>query len=573
MNTPLARLALLLSSCMTLALVAGACADTGPPPAAPLDMRVAALSCGDAAADPFADIDQVTVVVTGLDPESGEPFRLEEKRTLAGKESITIGDVLEGSGHTIELFGFGAESDWYAKDPSVKVIRNETNDVDLLMTRYGDFTCVDHSALSYTNAVFPAMVELGDGRIMISGGFTEAAQDTGSGKSFLIGPRRDVLIFDPATGAIRAATEEMSEDEARAGHSMVFIPSVDGTDEGKVLFIGGFNELEYNPGSDFFFRLGSTKGDVRNDYLLFDIATETFVEKVQSATTPMEQVMSQKRGFPRAALMADLTVVITGGGSWPDEDNEAYKEVEIFDPLANDGSGGFLPIQSFESEHVRTGHSLSFIKNDDNGLSLYLAYGGTTRLDTLAEVLKQSSRQRDGVDGSFVPVTVYGESSAAFRPYFHEMTPLAGQRFLLTGGARYDDGDLDSPKDGEAWLLTYSDNPTPQIQIEKVEGFGAGRVFHTAVTDDFRNVTVLGGFDGGSAVETENVMFFDLDDRSWTTAPEQGSFKRRGGGAGVMMSSGSLLLAGGETNIEGFGNALEKLVIEVYTPSSIEQPE
>ena len=66
------------------------------------------------------------------------------------------------------------------------------------------------------------------------------------------------------------------------------------------------------------------------------------------------------------------------------------------------GSSG----SSFDTFSARAGHSLTFIKTQD-GLAYYLVWGGTAQSSTarIGEVLRQSSRQADGVDGNYGTAT------------------------------------------------------------------------------------------------------------------------------------------------------------------------
>lgn len=575
------------------ALAASLLACEGPEPGsggagggADLSVRVLALgggSCAEPGTEAIDDITSVTINISGFDEELGDFTTLvEETRKLGGKGSLTITGVPEGVGHKLVLLGKGAEHDWYAAEPNLTVLRNESNQVDLLLARHGGFTCLDSLLpTSFANVVFPAAVELGDGSVFIAGGFTHVTAS--AGKTTLTGGSNAAFLFDPKTGEV-VENLFMPAASGRGAHAMVYLPSPDGSDAGRVLILGGAAELTLDEGKSFPFLLEKEKG--LRDYLLFDVSTRKFVLGAEE--------MRIKRAFPRAHRLNDGTVVITGGGEWPHEASQDYSEAEVFDPDAEDTEdpdtgvvrGAFLPTTGFEFNVRRAGHSLTFIKNSQDGLSQLLVWGGTFaeasgKDEIVAEVLKQSGQQKEGIDGSFGRVEVEG----ADLPYtfFHEMTALGGGRFLLTGGARatctsatkFDTCSLEAPAPDEAWLVTYTDEGgNAKAAIEKVPGLGAGRVFHTAHLAGPSALAVVGGFADLSAVQVDKVMHFDVDAKTWTAAPETGSaFADRGGHAGITMSGSAILLLGGELQLdESVLDGKKKAFGELYVPSNVPLP-
>lgn len=554
---------------LALAPFAAACDDVAPAPEAPLALNVRALTgtaCGDPdaptpAPNPFADITSLTIAVRGVDARTGIYDTLvRESTALKGATSLRLKNVPEGDGREVIVYGKGAAASWYAKDPDVSVRRASDNPVDLLFTRYGAFSCVPAPA-TLPNVVFPSSVELGDGRVLLSGGFTEVVTDAGGSR--LTAPSNLAFIFDPRTGAL-SSLGSMGPDEGRAGHTMVYLSTTD-----EVLIVGGFTELRLDETRDFPFVFDAEdKPRARNDYVLFDVATGVF--------SPGAEVMSHRRGFARAHALADGTALITGGGPWPlDPTDAGYLEVEIYDPEKNDGAGGFLDVLNFRSFYTRAGHSLTFLKESTEGLTQLLAWGGTTPDRSIghpAEVFRQSGRQRDGINGTFAEVTIVGE--APTYTYFHETTRLTGQRFLVTGGVPYDNGAIRAARSDEAWLLTYVEDPSPILQVQKVPGLGAGRVFHTAVSSDLVNVTVLGGFIGLEAITLDTVRYFDLGNPAayWTTdAAANAAFAPRGGHAGALLGSGAVVLVGGEASARPVG-AAKRVAVEVFTPSNLPLP-
>ncbi|MEZ4268659.1 MAG: hypothetical protein R3F39_20060 [Myxococcota bacterium] len=590
-----------------LMLALPACDDGGGAPE-PLQMRVNALSggaCGDpdkstVQVDPLSDLSQLTVRVRGFDAERGEFRTLTQETKSVSGGSFVLNSVPESttSGHELVMSGQGKQSRWYAADPNITVRRNQDNPIELLLTKYGGFSCIrldqpvsnPQGAINFPNVMFPAAVELGDGRILITGGFTSTSSD--GSRNFLSTPSAAAFLFNPRNGEVRAAGGgTMGQGLGRAGHAMEFLPAEDpasadpalGHDH--VVIIGGMERLEVTGGV---FSYDYDQADGRRDYVLYDVQADTF--------TAGTELMNVKRGFPRTHRMADGTVVITGGGEWPLETSDEYLQVEIFD-VNRDGGPGFIDVNHFASFFQRSGHSLTFIRNTEDGLTNLLAFGGTfTRVAgrKIAEVLKQSAQQREGIgiDGTFEEVEIKitdGKLTEADLPFtfHHQMTPIGGQRFLLTGGSRVDctgasASDLAekctmmAPRDAEAWVITYDAGSTgskPSILIEKAStGFGAGRVFHTTHLTQSGGVTVVGGMAGTQAVQNDKILFFDIASRQWRAAPEGGAdFAARGGHAAVTGVSRSILLVGGETNTSNLTGASRALV-ELYTPSNIEIP-
>jgi hypothetical protein len=549
---------------LPLAMGFYACADTAGEETSPLVMEVRALGSGECAPaagstiNPFTDMTSAQVIVRGIDPVDGNyKVLVNEIKPLSG-DSLQIVDVPEGNGHDVEFIGRGGAVTWYAKDPDVTVKRENSSPVELLLTQYGGFSQVPVDT-SFTNVMFPALVELGDGRVMISGGFQRVLE---SGAK-LGSPSKQFFIYNPKKGTIDA--KGVLPDEGRGAHAMVYLPTTN-----QVLIFGGASELSINPENPFPLNYDKTVGE--KQALLYNLPSLEIpnggFEEIIS-----DHVMALARVFPEGVVLNDGLVAITGGGQWPRDTNTDYMNVEIFDPSAEDGNGDFLKVNGFKSFATRTGHSINFVKNQ-NGMNYYLLYGGTTTDQQIAEVMRQSPLQADGVDGHFIDVAVDGDAPAY--TYFHEMTPLSGMRFLATGGVRYESKDkpLAAPAD-DAYVITYSDSngESPKINIKKVPGMKTGRVFHSATTTDLRHVAVVGGFNGLDALDTDKIMFFDADAASepWSVAAESGDFLARGAQGSLMQRSGTLLLVGGESNLKEQGS-VPCGYVELYTPSNIPIP-
>ncbi len=545
--------------------------DNDPPAEAPMGFTVRALTgtaCGDPTTpiqgtNPFTDISRVTIEVTGPDVETGEQTRLARtSRSLDGATSLTIANVIEGPDREVTLLASGSTSEWHARQTDVTIRRNTDNNVDLLLTKRGAMNCVP-SPQTMTNTMFPAAVRLGNGDVLITGGFTA------SSATALSAPSDQGFIFDSRTGAIRSVGS-MGAGAGRAGHAMVYLPR----DE-KVLIVGGMTELAIDSGAAFPFVFDASKA--LDDYVVFDTVTETFARGTETMRLP--------RAFPKAHALTDGTAVVTGGGPWPISDTDVgYREVEIFDPEDNGGNGGLLDLPgNFASFYYRAGHSLTFLEETDEGLSRLLVWGGSVPQNEVgspprwAEVFTQSGQQRESVNGSFERA-VFGAAdetnlTAPDFTYFHAMTPLGNKRFLLTGGAPVSGGELKTPADNSAYLLTFIDGDTPLFTFRHVPGLGAGRAFHTAVKTGPSHVSVLGGMVGSGAVATNKSMLFDFSVEpagGWFPSAADAAFVPRVGHAALALTSGSVIVIGGETIVtDPLGGGAN---IEIFTPSILPVP-
>ncbi|MDP6946505.1 MAG: hypothetical protein QF464_20315, partial [Myxococcota bacterium] len=385
----------------------------------------------------------------------------------------------------------------------------------------------------------------------------------------------------PEAPVTRPRRQTPARGAARGAHAMVHIPDTAGETSGGVLVIGGMKRIRMDAQRAFPFVLGADKTDVLNDVLLYDIDANTW-DSLSGVT------MAAKRAFPQAGLMSDGTVSITGGGGWPDEADDLYRQIELFDPLGAEGPG-FVATFSFEGAATRSGHTMTSLGDDESGQSQYLLWGGTSDISHSAEVLRQSSLQREGVDGYVAPVAE-GGNEAPFSTYFHQLTPLSDslegdRRFLLTGGVTASGEGLSLPglslpREEEAWVLTYAAGPSPTLTVIRAPGFGVGRIFHTAASSDGQHLSVVGGFTsvtcgvdctGYELPAVGGIRLYDDATGAWSEAPESDAFTARGGMGGQMMSSGRVLTVGGEPDLWQF-SAPSQAMVELYTPSNTPTP-
>jgi hypothetical protein len=532
-----------------------------PAPAGQLGIRTRALgdgTCGQAV-DPFTEFSQVTVTVEELDPATGE-YRLlvKSNQALGAGQKVTLGDVPEGLAHQVSVWAEGEGKTWYGRDPAVAVHRDQVSQAELILAKHAGFTRVavcDPPVLnSFPNVAFSSAVGFPDGRVMIVGGF----QRVTAGGATLGEPSYRYFLYDARKGEWeKAGVLPGEEGDARGALGLAYLPLTK-----QVLVIGGSMSLAISQADPF--PLSFEKNQVRNTWLLYDVATDAWVDQGQ---------VGVGRVFPRLYTTADGVVLVSGGGQWPQDTDKDYEKWLFF---VVDGSDGEVLPQTAKGFVQRAGHTITYVKSVGN-LDHLLVWGGTDDEGGLAEVYVQSSNQAQGVPGTFKQVTVVGNPPPPLT-YFHEMTALGGLRFLLTGGVQVKDGKLLAPADDEAWLLEYSEDVSgnPSIAATKVPGLGEGRFGHTALSYDGRHVVVAGGFGatGTQATSTDKVMIFKALEGaagSWEVAAENGDFTARGGHAGVVPLGGAMFYVGGlehlleqATTVDGY--------VEIHTPSSIQKP-
>lgn len=552
-----------LAPLLAAALAAG-CAAPSAPEAPARSSHTVSLPLGSGACGPAADrvvraVDDVHALRVYLTQRASDG---ETRLAYAGDASLRpdgaldLGGLPEGSGYKLEVFGQGASGTWYGMRPSVDIAADSSAPLDLLLTRLGTFSQVTVDT-SFTNVLFPATVELGDGRVMVSGGFQDVSeQEVGN-------PSRQWFILDPRTGTLDAKGT-VPDGQQRGAHTMVYLPTTN-----EVLFVGGARRLKVDTTRPFPVTYSKSQGNGVSQGLVFSVTDQRFAP-LSDDHVMKTGIKALGRAFPRAAVLPNGTVVVTGGGEWPTDNDTDFRRVSVFDPA--DG-GRFLSTPGLTTLAARAGHSMTFLGQGADGAELLL-WGGVPDGEEVAEVLTVSRAEDGTVSGTAAPVVIEGETPP--HTFFQVLTPLGGNRFLATGGARPDASDggrLGAPQDDEAWLVTYGEpGGQPTVTLDAVPGLGAGRVFHGAMpTADHGSVFVLGGFAGDKALDHDKVMRFDTGEMRWDVAPETGAFLGRGAHAVVPMVNGKALLVGGESALANKGD-VSCGYVEVFTPSSITAP-
>jgi hypothetical protein len=532
-----------------------------------LGVVVSALSdcSGESGKDPFAEIRRVRVDVTGPDRDTGKLVELASanKTVSGGSASITLGGIPAGAGRNVTILGYAAgapdtQPTWFGRHRQIQITQDRVNTVDLVMARYSNFTCVT-APTSYPASLFPAVVRLGDGRVLITGGFTKAT-DAGSGKYVLENPTDVAVLYDPATGQVSQTANTMTS--RRAGHAAVYLPLADGE---KVLIVGGVKTMALKDDGTFPFDLSIA--DALNSYEIFDVKTGTF-EAAGSDKNGHPKQMLVNRAFPVAARLFDNTVLIAGGGKWP-VDSAEYLKAEIWAPAADEKTGILMDLGPALPVMNAQHNGLAAVKLEDTkeGLSRFLFVGGTTDAKNMVEVYTQSSRQSDGVSGVFATLTASGVPAL----YFPSITALNNRQFLVLGGVPYSGGKFQAPT-AEAYLLKIGANDA--VEVKKFATAAcSGRFFHSASpTYEGDAAVILGGFKDFTGKAAGDACFFrlaDVDKEPFSAlAAGQKPFLSRAGHRVEGLIDDTLLVVGGMTGRDTLSGSHPGM-IEVYAPPTL----
>ena len=509
-----------------------------------------------------------------------------KEKTFKGVPPYSL-KVPEGLDLEITCLGFtdGDVPSMFARGRNITISKDKTTDLDIKAQALSGFTCVNVED-SASNVIFPAVTNLPDGRVLVTGGFTRV-KDT-QGRYEIYGPSKKAYIYDPTTGEMRQAGNLMNR--ARGAHTTVYIPVTQ-----QVLLIGGSEMLYWDKGGEAFplYFEKSKVGTVGKTYELFDttLGEEKFIAKADmldpgEAENEVDLMhLSIPRVFPVAVVNNLGTVLVTGGGLWPSaagtfEQDDKYQQAELYVPkITGQTEGeGFVNNKGVGMLSLRTGHSAVLLPTQ-NEQSVYLFWGGNIHSDQpVAEIYTASSKQLKGDMGNFTQLSFTDGDSYSKRPFFHTMTSLASRRFFLAGGANNSKGDLKVPSVNDAYLvIVNSDNV---ISTEKIEGLGVGRYLHTASSWDNKHVVLMGGFTSTTEGEqtifsetaTDDVKIFELASKTLRNPDADEIMIPRGGAAAAVLPNDCIFLAGGvDAAALGLGESgtPPALLTEVYCPRAI----
>lgn len=535
-------------------------------------------TCSDSGAGGQVALYKVKVVSRSF----GAPEVLLEGEYPAGSSVLKVGNVPEGTDIEFTILGVtdtpGEAPVTFGRASDLLVTQDETTKVDLMITRYDDFTCIeDEKPGGAPNAMFSTATALPDGRVLILGGFTKVAEE--KGRFEIMQASKKAYIFDPSIGEIRQASTEMNK--ARGAHAAAFLP------KNKLLLVVGGAERVYmdKDTSCFpFYYLKTTAGSVGYTYELFDTEKEEFLawDDEEWPDEAHQFVNQARRVFPGISVNNDGTALVTGGGQWPScetttENDTDYQVAELYRPNSDDYDGIFMESYgALTMKAMRSGHASVLLEIKDKR-STHLFWGGTED-GPYAELYTEATGQVDGTFGVFTPVEFLDANSYKKRPYFATLTPLKDKQFLLVGGSPMSGGKLKVPSAADAYLIDVKSNN--KVGISAIDKLEVGRYFHSATTYDNENVVILGGF--SSVVQGEDslfadtatgdIRFFSLSSPEAMSEPLKAKALPRAGHVSAPLPMDCLLLLGGADQPHlglDFGPDPVPLFAEIYCPSIV----
>ena len=519
-----------------------------------LTVQVGALksSCGASDANPLQVVERFQVC--GQAPirlaDGGTAVRKLFDTTVGVGSNVGIDDIRVNDLYEITAVGLvGGKPRYYGRAKNVSVRVDATTDLSMTLAPFNDAACIDSTpAGSPNHRAWPASVRLSDGRVFVTGGF--AGFTTEGGKPQLTNASDKTFFFDPKDGTV---TLGPTLAQGRGGHAAIYVPT-----EKKVILVGGASRIPFSDSPD---RIGLQYDSqtVLNTIEVIDVGAST------PAVIASDIKMDVKRVFPRVALVGTGEIIITGGGEWP-QANADYKTAEIFD-ARTDSLSTDITVIDFAP---RSGHTLTFVKNEVvNGstVEIFLAWGGTTA-DSKAAFLVNTRGQQQA-QPTFATATFTSDSASFDRTWFHSVTPVGTDKFLILGGVSNTGNKLDRLDGGFAWLATYAlkDNQRT-IKVEKISGFPAGRWGHTTLSHDGTTAAVIGGFTSLTGDGAAEVVFYDAVKKAFSVSSQPAGFAPRGAHTATLLVDDSIFLAGGMQNTADL-NAKEKMLTDVYVPNNV----
>ena len=547
-----------------------------------LGVRLAAVKATCSGTALTADLSvSLTATVTGPGIES--PI----SASGTSKSGLKLANIPEGNERVITVTGtMGADTEVFSRASAISVVAQEDLSLDMLLVPKNDFGCLEVTN-EFGNLLFPAVVGLPDGRVIVAGGYQSVTQ---AGTTYeLTGPSDKVFLFDGKKGTFQRVPSLMAE--GRGAARAIYIPG-----RRQVLIVGGSKKLRYDPGQGSFpFSFVSTDAMQSYEVLSMEALDKmlsdpqgtpcsvdtdctgegevcmsqachvpVFVPTPDDGSTPNR--MTVGRVFPELLLLeGDDAVLVTGGGMWPQESNSSYLYAEYYHPkaftdAAGQSVGGFVDAgQTLGQHEIRGGHSITPIGFTNTGFTRALLWGGTST-NEFGEVFKQGSASGVEIWGSFRPVALSGDIGKG--TYFHAAAPLSSTEVLVVGGAESSAGALNIPDAGKAYILTYTEvDDSPLVTAKEVPGLDSPRYFGAlGVSADSRYATIVGGWVDSSGAASSSAQYADLLSLTPSFADTGASYSGAGAMGSVVLSNDALLIVGGVSDISawdssGFGRA------------------
>ncbi len=580
--------------------VLGSCADhNAPEEDGGIGMRLGALAtCGGQATDPFSQI--ATLEIKVRDGSSGTLKNVLKKAATAaikpGQASVSFTDIAAGSPREVTLLGYASGSKtatWFARRTGVNIKKNDTTTLDMTLMAVEGFTCV--GAKSMPNALFPASIVMDNGRVLITGGYTNAVADGSNVR--LESPTDRAYIFDPNTGAFSQTKGLLKE--ARAGHSMIYLAKPN-----QVLIVGGAKKMTVQGDGSGPPTWQATDG-VSLAYEIFDVASDQFL------AGPVNGENCKKRVFPNLMALTDDYVVAIGGAPWPFNDTDFYSKGDLYESkhAAPDLTGRFKDVgNGLQLNAVRAGAAVAYVGPTANGTSRYLIWGGNTgaattdKTDVLPTNLKHVERFKEstepGTGEFFADYVLEGDFATARNDaapdnlnrdqalFFPTLSPLGRTvnkdnkevyNFLSIGGSRFvaygDKKHWLPPSLDDAYLIQLlepTDTTKGRVFTKRIQGLSKGVYLHQANLAGTGAVILTGGFSsfGGNAdftMQSYDIASGKLD--SSDKLPASKKFVVRGGHAGLSLRNDCVLLFGGAAKLADQAlSSTQAATSDVYCP-------
>ena len=582
-----------------IAAALAGCADATPAEeAGHVGMRVGALAqCGGQATDPFSQI--VNLEIKVRDGSSGTLKNVLKSPATApvkaGQTAVSFQNVAAGSPREVTLLGFAKGSavpTWFARRTGVNIKKNDTTTLDMTLMAIEGFTCVGTKAMP--NALFPASVVMDNGRVLITGGYTNAVADGGQVR--LESPTDRAYIFDPNTGSFKQTVGLLKE--ARAGHSMIYLAKPN-----QVLIVGGAKKMVLPADASGPPAWQATDG-ASLAYEIYDVASGQFI------AGPGNGENCKKRVFANLMALTDDYVVAIGGAPWPFNDTDFYSKGDLYESKhsTSEQTGKFKDVgNGLQLNAVRAGAAVAYVGPTSNGTSRYLIWGGNTgaattdKTDVLPTNLKHAERFKEstepGTGEFFADYVLEGDFAAARNNdapdnlnrdqalFFPTLSPLGRAtkdgkevyNFLSIGGSRFvaygDKKHWLPPSLDDAYLVTLlepTDTTKGRIFTKRVPGLAKGVYFHQANPAGTGAVLLTGGFStfGGAAdfsMQSYDIASGKLDASDKLEASKQ--FVLRGGHAGLGLRNDCVLLFGGASKLADQAlSSTQAATSDVYCP-------
>ena len=565
--------------------------------------KITALAtCGGQATDPFTQIKTLELKVR--DSSLTTPKSVLKSAATAvlagGKTAVAFSQIPAGSPREVTILGFGASgpASWYGRRTGVNIKKNETTTLEMALMAVEGFTCV--GAKSMPNVLFPATTVIDNGRVLITGGFTNASPEGAVVK--LESATDRAYIFDPNNGKF-VATDGLLK-EGRAGHAMIYLAKPN-----QVLIVGGVKKMTIaadgaSP------PLWSPSDSVNLTYEIFDIATGKFIAGPDSGAN------CKKRVFPNLLALTDDYVIALGGAPWPSSDTDYYGKSDLFEAKhgTNEPTGRFKDIgNGLQLNAVRGGAAVASVGPTVNGTNRYLVWGGNTfagapdcsnPLPTnLRHVERFKESTEPGTGEFFGDYVLEGDMAAPYDAknpkalnrdmslFFPTLTNIGRAteggkevyKFLSIGGARYANygpaacpGPVlgwQAPNLEDAYILTLiepTDTTKGRLGTKRIAGLQKGVYLHQANQAGSGAVVLTGGFSAFGGNADFSIQYFDFASSkllSTQQVPAASKFVLRGGHAGLSLRNDCVFMFGGAAKLgDGGLQSTSPATSDVYCP-------